>query len=83
MKKIIDGFLYDTETAAEVASTRYGYWGDASELSETLYITTKGNWFVYGNGGPMSKWGKDDFGRRTRGDGFEILTRIPGDDNDA
>ncbi|EJF08011.1 hypothetical protein [Pontibacter sp. BAB1700] len=59
MQKIINGKLYDTETATEVAS----YWNNLSandfrrELEE-LYITKKGAWFLYGEGGPLSHYAK-------------------------
>lgn len=57
MKKIIDGKMYDTEKAEWVASSSYGNgWGDFNYESETLYITKNGQWFLSGEGGPLSKY---------------------------
>ncbi|MCP3868865.1 MAG: hypothetical protein GY703_12370 [Gammaproteobacteria bacterium] len=39
MKKIIDGKLYDTETAAAITCNKH--------KDETLYKTQKGAWFTY------------------------------------
>lgn len=55
--KIIDGKRYNTETATEVAS----YWNglstsDFRNLSETLYRTPKGAWFIVGSGGAMTTY---------------------------
>jgi hypothetical protein len=57
MKKIIDGKIYDTKTATEVAS----YWnhlgtGDFRWYSEALYRTRRGNFFLSGEGGAMTRW---------------------------
>lgn len=57
MRKVINGKLYDTKTAKEIGS----YWNgvsdrDFSYLCETLYRTRKGNYFLHGVGGPMSKY---------------------------
>lgn len=60
MKKIIEGRRYDTETANKVwetdggaeSTTDFRYW------SEALYRTPRGRWFVYGEGGPLTKWAK-------------------------
>lgn len=57
MKKIINGKLYDTETAKEIfcwsnnRSTR-----DFSHCAETLYKKRTGEYFLHGVGGPMSKY---------------------------
>lgn len=57
MKKIIDKKSYNTETANEV----YIWWNglstrDFSYCYETLYRTKKGNYFLLGEGGAMSKY---------------------------
>jgi len=57
MKRIIDGKRYDTETAEMVAEDSNGYaYSDFNHCEETLYRTQRGNWFLYGEGGPMSKY---------------------------
>lgn len=57
MKKIYNRMIYDTETATEMANWWNGYGtGDFHYCSETLYKTPKGNMFLYGQGGAMSKY---------------------------
>ena len=57
MKKIINGKKYDTETAECLGSDSYGggcrdfhYW------EEELYRKRTGEFFLYGEGGPMSRY---------------------------
>lgn len=57
MKKVIDGKMYNTETAEMLAE----YWNglgnsDYYHFNEGLFRTKKGNYFLYGEGGPASKW---------------------------
>lgn len=56
MKKIIDGKLYDTETAKEMASDSYLYPRDFGHWVETLYKKRTGEYFLHGIGGPASKY---------------------------
>ena len=57
MKKIINGKVYDTETAQEV-----GTWSnnlscrDFGWCSETLYRKKTGEYFLHGKGGPASRY---------------------------
>ena len=57
MKKIIKGKLYDTTTAKEL-----GWWENIqdvrnfSHFSETLYRKRTGEFFLYGKGGPSTKY---------------------------
>lgn len=57
MKKIIDGKKYDTQTAAKVGgwSNRYGY-SDSNWCEEALYLKKTGEYFLEGEGGPMSSY---------------------------
>lgn len=57
MKKVINGLLYDTETAEKVAfySNNRGL-GDFKSLEETLYRTKNGRWFIHGIGGAMTAY---------------------------
>lgn len=61
MKKVIKGRLYDTDTAEHVGS-----WSnnrtDFSRCDESLYRKRTGEYFLHGEGGPMSKYS------RSRGD---------------
>ncbi len=56
MKKIINGRLYDTETAKELGSDSYSNRRDFHYWEETLYQKRTGEFFVYGEGGAASKY---------------------------
>lgn len=57
MKKIINGKLYDTDTAREL-----GVWSNTwdsrswSYECETLYLKRTGEFFIHGHGGPQTKY---------------------------
>lgn len=57
MKKIINGKMYNTETAKKMGN----YWNgrptnDFSYVEEVLYKKKTGEFFLYGEGGPMTKY---------------------------
>ena len=55
MKKIINGKKYDTETAVEIGRYWNGYSAsDCKYVEETLYRKKTGEFFLYGEGGPMT-----------------------------
>ncbi len=55
MKKIINCKLYDTDTARELATyTPHPYSSNFDYYVETLYIKRTGEYFLHGEGGPMS-----------------------------
>ena len=57
MKKIINGRLYDTDTAKELGSwANEGNWRDFRHMEETLYRKKTGEFFLHGEGGPMTKY---------------------------
>jgi hypothetical protein len=57
VKQVIDGRLYDTQKATCVASCDNGLSaGDSSHLSELLHVTSKGVFFIAGEGGPSTRW---------------------------
>jgi hypothetical protein len=58
MKKVVNGKLYDTEKAELVASWSFGNPGDFEYVNEELYVTKKGVWFLYGEGGAKSCYSK-------------------------
>ena len=59
MKKIINGKRYDTDTAKEMASASYsGSVRDFAYWEETLYRKSTGEFFLYGEGGPASKYAR-------------------------
>ncbi len=57
MKKIIKAKLYDTDTAKHIGewSNNHSY-GDFSYCQENLYLKKTGEYFLFGKGGPMSKY---------------------------
>lgn len=59
MRKIINGKSYDTTTAREVASCYHGDGPrDFRYYSERLYCKRTGEYFLAGEGGPMSKYAR-------------------------
>ena len=57
MKKIINGKMYDTETAKEIAGCYHGEGPrDFRHYSEKLYRKRTGEYFLAGEGGPMSHY---------------------------
>lgn len=57
MKKIINGRLYNTETATCVGSWDNGFGaGDFNHCTEMLYLKKTGEYFLYGSGGAMSEY---------------------------
>jgi hypothetical protein len=61
MKKIIDGRRYDTENA-ELVAEFYNHLSasDFRYLSEDLYRTPAGSWFLHGEGGAMTQYSRPD-----------------------
>lgn len=56
MKKIIAGRLYDTDTAKEIGWNGYSNSGDFHYWQETLYQKKTGEYFLFGEGGPASRY---------------------------
>lgn len=57
MKKIINGKMYNTETAKRLGEYDNGYAiNDFSHVYEALYLKKTGEYFLYGKGGAMSKY---------------------------
>lgn len=68
MKKVINGRSYNTETAKELGYQTNGYANnDFYFTGETLYRKKTGEFFLYGEGGAYSIYGRD-FGM-SRGSG--------------
>lgn len=69
MRKIINGKIYDTETATRIHEWDNGrYGGDFSRCEESLNKTPRGAYFLYGEGGPMSKYARS-VGQNSYGSG--------------
>lgn len=56
MKKIINNKRYDTDTAREIGEYSYMNRRDFAYFCETLYCKRTGEYFIYGEGGPASKY---------------------------
>ena len=54
MKKIINGRMYNTETAREVASCSHG--DGLTECTEVLFCKRTGEYFIFGEGGAMTRY---------------------------
>lgn len=57
MKKVINGKLYNTESA-EMVGHDSANWGNFSFWAESLYKKRTGEFFLYGEGGPMSRYAR-------------------------
>lgn len=76
MRKIINGKMYNTDTAADIGSFSnmsnlrdYGYY------EETLYQKRTGEFFLYGHGGPASKYAEQQAdGMRSGGESIVPIT---------
>ena len=58
MRKIINGKLYDTDTARCIGSDSYSNTRDFHHWSEELYVKRTGEYFLFGEGGPLSKYSR-------------------------
>lgn len=57
MKKYINNKMYDTETATLIGSySNSGNWRDFSHFEESLYRKRTGEFFLFGQGGPMTSY---------------------------
>lgn len=57
MKKVINGKLYNTETADKICSWSNNYYpNDLHYYIERLYKKKKGEFFLHGEGGAFSKY---------------------------
>lgn len=76
MKKLIDGKVYNTDTATPIGtwsnnlSTR-----DFRNETATLYVTKKGAFFVAGESGPMGSFAYSVGNMTSGGEGLFALTK--------
>jgi hypothetical protein len=75
MRKVIGGKLYDCDTATKVASATNGLReNDHKHCYESIYRTKNGNWFIYGEGGGLTKYRKPVGNAYTSGRDLQPLT---------
>ena len=76
MKKVINGKMYNTETAQLIAEWDNGCYGsDFRNCRKALYLTKKGQYFVAGSGGPMSEYAERHGNNTSGGSGLELITK--------
>ena len=72
MKKIINGKMYNTETANKLADYSYLYPSDFNYFEETLYKKKTGEFFLYGKGNAASKYAVSE-GANSWSSGWDII----------
>jgi len=77
MKMVMNGLLYDSEKATQIASydNCLGA-GDFNTRQEILMITEKGRYFLVGYGGANTRWCTDNGNTRSGGQGMEVHDRV-------
>ena len=74
MKKIINNKVYNTKTAKELAVWNNDYAvNDFNHACETLHIKKTGEFFLHGEGGPMSKYARVAYGSTNSWTGGELI----------
>ena len=74
MKKIIGGKRYNTETAVEIAVWEPYYdYRDFNYIREALYRKKTGEYFLHGEGGPLTKYREPVEDPNTWGYGEKII----------
>lgn len=75
MKKIINGKIYNTDTALFIGNFASACGpGDFRYEDTDLFKTTKGAWFICGGGGPLSRWSRPSGSGQCGGSGIEVMT---------
>jgi len=75
MKRIINGRVYDTDTANRIGNFASDCGpGDFRYEDTDLYRTKKGAWFISGEGGPFSRWSRSCGNGQRGGSGIEAMT---------
>ena len=58
MKKILNNKVYDTKTAKLLGESSFGRYGDFNYWIEELYQKKTGEFFLYGEGGANTRYGR-------------------------
>lgn len=75
MKKIVNGKLYDTESAELFCEYSFSNPSDFKHVYEALYKSPNGQFFVEYSGGPMSEYGVSCGQNETSGSsGIRLVT---------
>lgn len=78
IRRVIEGRVYDTDTATHVITLvhRYNGYGDFKNEHTCLYLSKKGQWFLAGEGGACTRWCREsNCGSGTvEGEGLELIS---------
>ena len=75
MKRIINGKIYNTDTATRIGNRQHSNQGDFHYEDTDLYRTPKGAFFVQGTGGAYSRWSQPcGSNGMSGGSGIQALT---------
>ena len=74
MRKIINGKMYNTETATMVAERESGFVSDFAHFTESLYLKKTNEFFLHGEGGPASRYCEHAMGGYVGGESIIPLT---------
>ena len=76
MKRIISGKTYNTETATAIVEISNNYpSNDFNYCTECLYLTKKGQYFISGHGGPMTRYSVSYGNSTSGGEGLRLLSK--------
>ncbi len=76
MKKVIDGKLYDTETAESLCDVSPSHARtDFCYENTLLYRTKRGTYFIAGKGGARSRWAQSVPNGTIDGSGMQIINK--------
>ena len=74
MKRIIQGKIYNTDTATFIGNYVCFIRGDFRHEDTDLFKTKTGAWFIGGEGGPLSRWSQPCGNGQRGGSGIEVMT---------
>ena len=66
MTKVICKVTYNTEVDTLVKKVTVGHYGDPAGYEEILFVTEKGNYYLYGNGGAESVYPAESIKRMSK-----------------
>ncbi len=74
MKKVVNGIMYNTATATRIAGWESGNMSDFAYCCECLYQKKNGEFFIHGEGGPLTVYAKHYDGCSGYGERIEPIT---------
>ena len=74
MKRIIQGKIYNTDTATRIGNRQHSNRGDFHYEDTDLYRTPKGAFFISGEGGALSRWSEPCGNGMSGGHGIQAMS---------